>query len=419
MSSLKEDETDHFRISNFDSSFKDLRCDGQANDYLSTSTYDGGSGVSNEYNRFAGLVGGNLLNQFGYRTFANNEFTSMLPIQTLLGVRYNVIPKTSMPAEPIMPYGFTLSEEEDNWVLKNEHALPLAIAFDSVISASSIENMRQLERREALLSHAMVEDDSALLSSKLAVASEPERDLHALLAKTAIPLNQETENFTLADLTQVSRVSAKLERPVDADYALVYANIDSVVGSNEGETFTLSWAGADGVFTSENSMWYSMPPGQNELLLELPIRGAQYLRLDVMWLSGAISFASVSEAGEDYFASYDAATARLGQTPFQFTRLDNRAIEGDITLDQPALLTFTFLSDSGWSATVNGAPAKLELVDGGFMGVYLDAGQNTVKLAYRVPQLGLFAAVSAAALGLYALIIVLSARRKKRSASQA
>ena len=416
-SSLKQKKTDYFRITNFDSAYKDLRCDGQVNDYLSTSTYDGGSGVSNEYNRFAGLVGGNLLNQFGYRTFANNEFTSMLPVQSLLGVRYVVVPKTSMASEPIVPYGYTLSEEEDNWVLKNEHALPLAIAFDSVISASSIEQMQQLERREALLSHAMVEDGSALLSSALAVARAPERDLHALLTERAIPLTQETESLTLPDMTQISRVSAKLERPVDADYALVYAKIDSVVGSNEGETFTLSWAGADGVFTSEDSMWYSMPPGQNELLLELPIRGAQYLRLDVMWLSGTVSFASVSEAGEDYFAPYDAATARLNQTPFTFTRLDNHGIEGEITLDHPALLTFTFLTDTGWSATVNGAPAKLELVDGGFMGVYLDAGHSEVKLSYHVPNQGLYAGVSAASLGLYALILVLSARRKKKTAA--
>lgn len=417
--SLKEDDADYFRITNFDSSFKDLRCDGQVNDYLSTSTYDGGSGVSNEYNRFAGLVGGNLLNQFGYRTFANNEFTSMLPIQSLLGVRYVVLPKTSVASEPIVPYGYTLSDESDNWVLKNEHALPLAIAFDSVISASDIERMPQLERREALLSHAMVEDGSALLSSALTVASEPERDLHAVLANTAIPLTQQTESLTLPDLTQISRVTATLDRPVDADYALIYANIDSVLGSNEGETFTLSWAGADGVFTSENSMWYSTPPGQNELLLELPIRGAQYLRLDVMWLSGTVSFASVSEAQDDYFAPYDAASARLMQTPFRFTRLDNRGIEGTIALDHPALLTFTFLTDTGWSATVNGAPAKLELVDGGFMGVYLDAGENQVKLSYRVPHQGLYAGISATSLGLYALVLVLRKHRKKKDAVQA
>ena len=414
--SLKESEEDYFRICNFGSSYSDLHCDGQANDYLSTSTYDGGSGVSNEYNRFAGLVGGSLLNQFGYRTFANNDFTSMLPVQTLLGVRYLVYDKKTVPAAPVVPYGYTLSERDGYWVLKNERALPLAVALDSVISASDLEKMNQLERREALLSCAMVEDGSALLTSKLTVASAPVRNVRALLSAGAIPLTQQSESFTAEDGTEIMRVSANLERPVDADYALVYAFIDSEHGSNEGETFTVSWAGADGVFTSANSMWYSMPPGQNELLLELPIRGAQRVRIDAEWLQGTISFTSVSEAGADYFTPYDEACARLRQEEFTFTRLDNRAMEGVITLDKPALLTFTFLTDSGWSAKVNGKPAKIELVDGGFMGVYLDAGTSEVKLAYRVPNQGVFAGVSAAAFCVYALMLSFFARRKKKGA---
>lgn len=414
--SLKESETDYFRICNFDSSYSGLRCDGQANDYLSTSTYDGGAGVSNEYNRFAGLVGGDLIRSTGYRSFANNDFMTMLPVQTLLGVRYLVYDKTTVPAAPVVPYGYTLFEQDGYWVLKNEYALPLAIAFDSVISASDVENMGQIERRETLLSSAMVENGSALLSSDLAVASAPERDVYALLAESAIPLTQETESFVAEDETEVTRATATLERPVDADYALVYAKIASTKGTNEGVAFTVSWAGADGVFTSANSMWYSMPSGQNELLLELPICGAQYVRIDAGGLQTSVSFASVSEAGEDYFASYNEAVAHLQEHAFTFTRLDNHVLEGTIMLDNPALLTFTFLTDSGWSATVNGEPVEIELVDGGFMGVYLNEGTNQVKLSYRVSNIGIYAGISAVAFVGYTLLLVLSSRRRKKNA---
>ena len=67
---------------------------------------------------------------------------------------------------------------------------------------------------------------------------------------------------------------------------------------------------------------------------------------------------------------------------------------------------------------MNGAPAKLELVDGGFMGVYLNAGQNEVKLSYHVENQGLYTAITAASLGLYALILVLTTLRKKKQAAQ-
>lgn len=417
--SFKQDENDYFRISNFDSSYNELHCDGQANNYLSATTYDGGSGVSNEYNRFAALVGGNLLNQFGYRTFANDDFTSMLPIQTLLGVRYRVFDQKTMPAAPVVPYGYTLSEQDGYWVLKNENALPLALAFDSVISESDLAAMSQIERRESLLANAMVADDSPLLSAGLTVASLPERHLDAILSETAVPLTQETEALTLDDETEIVRQTATLERAIDSDYAVVRIDLNSSYNSNEGETYRVYWAGEDGVFTQENSMWYSMPPGQNQILLELPIRGTKYLRIDVEWLKDSVEFASVSEVSEAYFANYVKNVKDLKEDVFTFTRLDNKRIEGTITTSAPRVLCFTFLTERGWSATVNGEPADLELVDGAFMGVLLGAGENQVTLSYHVPYLGVYAGVSAAAAALYSLLCVLNARGKKKKGNAA
>lgn len=413
--SLKQDSTDFFRIVNYDSSYNELRCDGQVNNYLSTSTYDGGSGISAEYNRFNGMVGGNLLNPDGYRIYSNNDYFTMLDIQSLLGVRYIVYDQKTVPSVPVVPYGYTISEQNGYWVLKNAHALPLAIAFDSVVSASTIDSMSQLERREALLSHAMVEDNSVLLQSDLSVATAPERDLNTIFNNNAIPLSQDTTHFMSEDDTDITQITAVLDHPVDTEYALIRANIDALSGSNEGESFTLSWAGADGVFTSDNSIWYSTPPGQNEILLELPIQGVQYLRLNVEWLAGSVEFVSVSEAPDDYFQAYDSVTAKLNDNQFQFTRLDNHLISGSIILENPALLTFTFLTDPGWSATVNGEPVEIELVDGGFMGVYLSAGMNEVKLSYHVPNMGLYVGISATAFGAYVLILALSAYSKKKT----
>ncbi|MEN6340316.1 MAG: YfhO family protein, partial [Clostridiaceae bacterium] len=417
--SFKQDENDYFRISNFDSSYNELHCDGQANNYLSATTYDGGSGVSNEYNRFAGLVGGTLLNPSGYRTFANDDFTSMLPIQTLLGVRYRVFDQKTVPTAPVVPYGYTLSEQDGYWVLENDNALPLALAFDSVISESDLASMSQIERRESLLANAMVADDSDLLSAGLTVVSEPERALDDILNENTIPLTEESVPLTLEDETEIVRLTAKLERTVDSDYALIRVDIDSGSCSNEGETYRVYWAGEDGVFTQGNSMWYSMPPGQNQVLLELPIRGAQYLRIDVEWFKDTVHFASVSEAGADYFAPYLESVSKLKEDEFTFTRLDNKCIEGSITTSSPKVLCFTFLTDSGWSATVNGEPAELQLIDGAFMGVLLHAGENEVTLSYHVPNIGVYAGISAAAAVLYSLLLVLNARGKKKKGNAA
>jgi len=74
------------------------------------------------------------------------------------------------------------------------------------------------------------------------------------------------------------------------------------------------------------------------------------------------------------------------------------------------------VSERGGSTAKNGKPVDPERIDGGFMGVYLDAGTSEVRLASRVPNQGVYAGVSAAAFGAYALVNALSACRKRKSA---
>ncbi len=412
--SFKQDETDYFRVCNFDSAYSELHCDGQANNYLSTSTYNGGSGMSPEYLRFSGLVGGNLVNWSGYRTFANNDFATMLDVQTLVGVKYFVYDQDTWPSAPVVPYGYSLRAQDCYWVLENENSLPLALAFDSVIAASDLENMSQIERRESLLANAMVEDDSSLLGSGLSVATGPERDLTAALEQGAIPLTQSQSVFTNEEDTEMLRVDAALTRAVGSDYAVILAQINSTHGDNIGETFTIYWANESDGFTQENSMWYSMPPGDNQLLLELPVTGMQYFRIETESFEKSVSFVSISDVDDAYFSQYHNSVDALNENEFLFTELSDRQISGSITLDQPKLLCITLLNDPGWSASVNGKPAKIETVDGAFMGVLLGAGENTLTLRYRVPYIGLFTGISALSVAGYAVLVLFWATRKKK-----
>lgn len=101
------------------------------------------------------------------------------------------------------------------------------------------------------------------------------------------------------------------------------------------------------------------------------------------------------------------AAARRTYTCSTFTT-DNQGFAASITLPKKNLVFFSVPYDSGWSATVDGKPAKIERVNVGFMAVACDAGTSSIRFTYRTPGLDTgvrIAAASAALLTLYLLFV--------------
>lgn len=78
------------------------------------------------------------------------------------------------------------------------------------------------------------------------------------------------------------------------------------------------------------------------------------------------------------------AAARRTYTCSSF-KTDNQGFSAAIALPQDNLVFFSVPYDSGWSAAVNGKPAKIEKVNVGFMAVKCSAGDNTIRFTYKTP----------------------------------
>ena len=78
------------------------------------------------------------------------------------------------------------------------------------------------------------------------------------------------------------------------------------------------------------------------------------------------------------------------------------------------LVFFSVPYESGWSATVNGEPAEIQVVNVGFMAVKVPAGSmSMIDFRYKTPGLLKGALVTAVAIVLYIIYIVVSAKKKK------
>ncbi|HHW45611.1 MAG TPA: YfhO family protein [Clostridiales bacterium] len=78
--------------------------------------------------------------------------------------------------------------------------------------------------------------------------------------------------------------------------------------------------------------------------------------------------------------------ARAATAAYSFTR-DNHGFTAKIKLDRENLVFFSVPYEEGWSATVNGQPAKIEQVNIGFMAVRAPAGDVEIRFDYTTPGL--------------------------------
>ena len=66
---------------------------------------------------------------------------------------------------------------------------------------------------------------------------------------------------------------------------------------------------------------------------------------------------------------------------------DANGFSAEITLDKPKLVFFSIPFDTGWTAEINGKPAVVENVSGGFTAILCEAGENQIRFAYTLPGL--------------------------------
>lgn len=111
------------------------------------------------------------------------------------------------------------------------------------------------------------------------------------------------------------------------------------------------------------------------------------------------------------------AEKRINSGVADFT-VTNSGFTARTAYDTDELLVFSVPYDKGWSATVNGEPADVEKVNGGFCAVYVNKGSSDIEFTYTTPgaKLGLILTVSGTVLlGIYIGVIYGFIRRRQKA----
>ncbi|MEG0570525.1 MAG: YfhO family protein [Oscillospiraceae bacterium] len=123
-----------------------------------------------------------------------------------------------------------------------------------------------------------------------------------------------------------------------------------------------------------------------------------------------VSYMNTYFSNDEY---YTLCKKRAESAAYEFS-YDNSGFTSKIKLEKENLVFFSVPFDKGWSATVNGKASDVIEVNGGFVAVRADAGDNEIRFSYETPglKLGLIVSLgSLFALAVYMAFVLILRRR--------
>lgn len=289
--------------------------------------------------------------------------------------------------EEQVPYGFTeyaQDEASGKTIYQNQLALPFGYTYDSYLSRSDYEELTPLQRQEALLQAAVVEDgDIVGVSDSLSPAR--------------LRLTETSHSWTLDSTDGVELVGDS--------FHVTKANASAVItfrGTKDSETYLslkgLAYSG------KESEATVSVTGGNVTKKGQLFRPGSLYAfqRSGTTWNLGyheepLTSLTLTFDVPGDYTAEelsvvclsmsdYTRSVSQRSETVLENVRETlNGGIIGDIRTEKEQMLVFSVPWSKGWELTLNGQPAPLTQVNGMYMGVMLRPGSYRVELTYHAP----------------------------------
>lgn len=337
-----------------------------------------------------------------HKTNALNELDSRVKLTTFLGTKYYI---ASNKKTSYVPYGYQLIKEFGNTkIYENKNDLNLGIFYDNYITKTDYDKLSPLEKEQALLETAIINDDTELKTTNI--------NYNENLKETIKDTSKEI-NFTITN--EESYLKDKK----------FYINFESV----ENSELYLYFENLEYDSTDE----YFVKAKYNEIKKEQRVRNkiasAYYVKTPNILMnlgyqdqhSGTIE---VKLTGEGNYTcdnikllavpmdKYEKNIEKLKQTEFEMQDVGNDYIKGNINNDKKGILQISTSYSTGWKAYVDGQETEVINVNTGFIGIELEQGEHEIYFKYTTPWLKIGTIISI--LGILGLIIIIIKQRKRK-----
>jgi uncharacterized membrane protein YfhO len=336
-------------------------------------------------------------------------FDDRAVLDTLAGVRYYLAPASGAQ---YVPYGFApVSKIGTDTVYENRYTLPVGYVYHSVISPNSFTAMSPLDRQQSLLQGVVVDDGQAPTVPRIQVPSEAIEVTYTLTSGAGLswdttshvitmPKGSVKEGTAYADLTFAPVPDAEL-----------YLELKGSSFTNPKELTVAAEA------AGPKKYHRIMPPsrgyywGDDTLLINLGYNanGTTKARFS-FGVRDTVHYASLRILAVP-MAKYAERVQALGAEGMTGVKVGADTLSGSVTSHGDGVLFLSIPYSTGWSATVDGAPARIVKANLGFSGIAVTSGTHVVALKYATPGLLIGSLLSLVALLVAIALAILTERR--------
>ena len=338
-------------------------------------------------------------------------------------------------------------------IYRNQYPLPLAYAYPKAIDRTSWETLPAVERQEAMLQAVVLDEcETAEQNPDLTFTGHimnhwtKDDDKNVIVtankfvvtaAGASVTLrfsgepNSETyvafENLQFEPASDYDRYFGKEEYDPHDLYSrtrwnlLSFAQKSSIQRSRlfdtEPDTATLTLTSSAQVskslrYYTEEYSWYT---GRHNFAVNLGYQQEPVNSVTIQFSEPGIYRFDALDVWCQPMDNYVSQVTELQQHAMQNTVIGVDTVSGDISLEKPAYLCLNIPYSKGWTAFVDGSPAKLYQANVKYMALSLTAGNHRIRLEYQSPYLRVGAVLSAVGIVIFLVLLATKYRGKRRS----
>ncbi len=352
-------------------------------------------------------------------------FNDSVAMNAVTNVKYYVKNKKTS-----LPYGF---EKLKGKVYQNKNALPFGYTTNNVIKKSDYDKLSSLEKQQALIQGVVLENVPDKMNT-----------ITPLFTDKSVPYTVECNKNTAVEGEKVYVYNAKSsiyikftgEKNQETYLRYTFNNYSHIdenkSGLNDKQTgkntskhalpsqmkMRFSFQTDDGKkyktdFVTCNSSSYVRYTGVKTYLVGLGYTENAKNSIKITFDKPGIYDLSDIEVLEQPIDQASQQIADLKADTMQNVKMSENKITGTIDLQKAKILCISIPYSKGWSATVDGKEAELLQSDTAFSALALDKGKHTIELQYHTPYLKEGAYISAAGVIAFAVLIIITEKRKK------